>query len=490
MARLIRRAVSQRERPLRRAVEIPYGRTLLTLSPESSAEIVRAAKRRSVAHNARRRVVEDLLWQHLVAQLERRADAAGQQSFALPVGPAPGSAASGGESGGGGNGGGSRRGPVDPERIASDVPAPKDLGAELRRRPDVAEVLERIWPRLTPEDLLHDLFGARPLLEAAGKGLLTSSEVALLYRPRSRLMDEIPWTQADIALLDEANWLLGPQRSGRQNETRAYGHIVVDEVQDLSPMEMRMVGRRSLSGSVTLVGDIAQATGNWAPASWEDLMAHLPARRGWRLVSLSVSYRAPAEVMDLAANVLAVALPGTVPPEPVRRTGHRPRVVSLLPDAYGEHVHDNVEAWHALLAGTVREELQAVSASEEGEDGTVGVLVPAELVADVSSALLGDNIAFGQVGAGALDIPVTLLSLRDAKGLEFDSVVVVEPARIVAQPPEGWRALYVALTRCTRRLAIVHREPLPDIAPRSIAPRSIAARSIAARSIAARSIAS
>ena len=462
MARLIRRAVSQRERPLRRAVEIPYGRTVLTLSPESSAEIVRAAKRRSVAHNARRRVVEDLLWQHLVAQLERRADAAGQQSFALPVGPAPGSAASGGESGGGGNGGGSRRGPVDPERIASDVPAPKDLGAELRRRPDVAEVLERIWPRLTPEDLLHDLFGARPLLEAAGKGLLTSSEVALLYRPRSRLMDEIPWTQADIALLDEANWLLGPQRSGRQNETRAYGHIVVDEVQDLSPMELRMVGRRSLSGSVTLVGDIAQATGNWAPASWEDLMAHLPARRGWRLVSLSVSYRAPAEVMDLAANVLAVALPGTVPPEPVRRTGHRPRVVSLLPDAHGEHVHDNVEAWHALLAGTVREELQAVSASEEGEDGTVGVLVPAELVADVSSALLGDNIAFGQVGAGALDIPVTLLSLRDAKGLEFDSVVVVEPARIVAQPPEGWRALYVALTRCTRRLAIVHREPLPD----------------------------
>ena len=474
MARLIRRAVSQRERPLRRAVEIPYGRTVLTLSPESSAEIVRAAKRRSVAHNARRRVVEDLLWQHLVAQLERRAEAAGQQSFALPVGLAPGSAASGGESGVGRMGVGAGAEPVDPERIASDVPAPKDLGAELRRRPDVAEVLERIWPRLTPEDLLHDFFGARPLLEAAGKGLLSSSDVTLLYRPRSGSMDEVPWTQADIALLDEANWLLGPQRSGRQNETRAYGHIVVDEVQDLSPMELRMVGRRSLSGSVTLVGDIAQATGNWAPASWEDLMAHLPARRGWRLVSLSVSYRAPAEVMDLAANVLAVALPGTVPPEPVRRTGHRPRVVSLLPDAHAEHVHDNVhghvQAWHALLAGTVREELQAVSASEDGEDGTVGVLVPAELVADVSSALLGDHIAFGQVGAGALDIPVTLLSLRDAKGLEFDSVVVVEPARIVAQPPEGWRALYVALTRCTRRLAIVHREPLPDpLRPESIA---------------------
>ena len=123
--------------------------------------------------------------------------------------------------------------------------------------------------------------------------------------------EEVAWTQADIALLDEASWLLGPLRPGpARTSPTPYGHIVVDEVQDLSPMELRMVGRRSLSGSMTLVGDIAQATGHWAPASWEDLMAHLPARRGWRMVSLSVSYRAPAEVMSLAAHVLAAALPG------------------------------------------------------------------------------------------------------------------------------------------------------------------------------------
>ncbi len=114
------------------------------------------------------------------------------------------------------------------------------------------------------------------------------------------------------------------------------------------------------------------------------------------------------------------------------------------------------------VSRTVDEELYAVSAIEAGEDGSVGVLVPSGQLADIRSALVEAGTAFGEVGSGALDTPVSLLALSDAKGLEFDSVVVVEPARIVAQPPEGLRALYVAVTRCTRRLAIVHREPLPE----------------------------
>jgi superfamily I DNA/RNA helicase len=117
----------------------------------------------------------------------------------------------------------------------------------------------------------------------------------------------------------------------------------------------------------------------------------------------------------------------------------------------------------------VSEELQAVSAIGAGEDGSVGVLVPGELLADIRSALLEGAIEFGEVGAGALDTPVSLLTLGDAKGLEFDAVIVVEPALIVAQPPEGLRALYVAVTRCTRRLAIVHREPLPAVLQAAVA---------------------
>jgi superfamily I DNA/RNA helicase len=117
-------------------------------------------------------------------------------------------------------------------------------------------------------------------------------------------------------------------------------------------------------------------------------------------------------------------------------------------------------AWFSLIGRTVAEEMGEVAAAS-GDDGSVGVLVPGAMLADVRSALAAEGIAVGEVGAGALDTQVSLLALGDAKGLEFDSVVVVEPARIVAQGPTGMRALYVALTRCTRRLAIVHREPLP-----------------------------
>jgi hypothetical protein len=232
-------------------------------------------------------------------------------------------------------------------------------------------------------------------------------------------------------------------------------------------MELRMVGRRSLSGSMTLVGDIAQATGPWAPASWEELMAYVPRRREWRLVGLSVSYRAPAEVMALARRVLAAALPGVSPPEPVRHTGQVPRFLSLGPqptgDGAGADVGDNDDAaWLSLIGRTVAEEVSEVAAARgRDDDGSVGVLVPAALLAEVRSALAGEGIVGGEVGAGALDTQVSLLALGDAKGLEFDSVVVVEPAEIVAQSPSGMRALYVALTRCTRRLAIVYREPLP-----------------------------
>ena len=532
MARFIRRAVRQRQRPLRRTAEIPYGRLVLTLTPRASAEIVSAAKRRSGRHNAKRHLVERLLWEHFADQLERRGDSgpAGRLGGRLPAGtaptgqrqsgqrqsgqgqsgqgqsgqgqsgqegPAPGPAPGAGDPddswpegyeaadfGGNGFGGRPRPGPgsgsipaagqsgpegrrdIELEEPGAGEVSPTELGAELRRRPEVAEILERMWPRLTAETFLHDLYGSRPLLELAGKGLFGAAELDLLYRPRSSAIDEIPWAPADIALLDEASWMLGPVRSGAAAaEQRAYGHIVVDEVQDLSPMELRMVGRRSLSGSMTLVGDMAQATGYWAPASWEDLMAYLPARRGWRLTSLSVSYRAPAEVMALAAYVLATALAGATPPEPVRQTGQAPRILS--PNSAAAAVGgaspgpDGTKAWHALVAATVREELGAVSAVDSGEDGSVGVLVPSELLTDMRTALVEGGIAFGEVGAGALDTPVSLLALSDAKGLEFDAVVVVEPARIVAQPPEGLRALYVAVTRCTRRLAIVHREPLP-----------------------------
>ena len=179
-----------------------------------------------------------------------------------------------------------------------------------------------------------------------------------LYRPRSTSLETVPWTVGDAALIDEARTLLGPRRgrpdpdagqagrggdgigngvlapgpgglarAGRrrgdrsEDDVRAFGHIVVDEVQDLSPMQLRMLARRSLSGSMTVVGDIAQATGPWAPAGWDDITRHLTPQRPPRLVELTVSYRTPAEVVALAAQVLAVAAPEISPPAPGPRVG-------------------------------------------------------------------------------------------------------------------------------------------------------------------------
>jgi DNA helicase IV len=434
MSTLIRRAVRQRERPLRRPVELGYGSTTLVLSPEATERVVKLARRRPGTHNSRRRLVERLLWRELAAQLACKPAGARPASLLLPA-----------------------------AREQSEVA--KEVAAELRGRAEVAQLLDRMWPRLSPEELLYDLFGTKALLEHAGRGLLSASELSMLYRPRDAPTGQVSWSPADIALLDEAFFLLGPV-SGRPLDddprARTYGHVVVDEAQDLSPMELRMIARRSLSGSMTLAGDIAQATGPWAPASWQDVVAHLdlsgpdapggktagPPAAKWRESELTVSYRAPAEVMELAAGVLAEAVPGASAPEPVRRTGAHPRFIEAA-------------SWYPVLGTVVGEELAAVAGGEGEEDGSVGVLTAPALVDEARSALLAGGISFGEVGAGALETRVSLLAITDAKGLEFDAVVVVEPASIVAMSPQGLRALYVALTRCTRRLAVVYSKPLP-----------------------------
>ncbi len=167
----------------------------------------------------------------------------------------------------------------DPAELDEDEFDFEDFSRKVRRVPELAEALDRMWPRLSPHELLHDLFGARPLIAAAGRGTLSSEEQELLYRPRSTSFEEVAWTPADAALVDEARHLLGPRNGGADDSLRQYGHIVVDEVQDLSPMQLRMLARRSLSGSMTVVGDIAQATAPWAPTSWSDITEHLPRRR-------------------------------------------------------------------------------------------------------------------------------------------------------------------------------------------------------------------
>jgi hypothetical protein len=206
---------------------------------------------------------------------------------------------------------------------------------------------------------------------------------------------------------------------------------------------------------MTIVGDIAQATGTWVPASWPQVVEHLPARRGWRLVELTVNYRTPSEIIEMAGRILEQVAPGMRPPEAVRTGGRAPRILRATPSA-GSFPG---EALGELAASAVRGELDGIS--DRGGLGTAGVIVPPSLLDAVAAALDASGLAYGRVGDGALDEQITLLAIEDAKGLEFDSVTVVEPARIAEETPQGLRALYVAFTRATQRLAIVHCEALP-----------------------------
>jgi DNA helicase IV len=399
MAKVLAKAVRDRRRPLRRELRVGYGAHTLRLTVEDSAGILAIARRRARTHNTARRFVETAFYAALAE---------------------------------------SARADLDPRAVRD----------QLHGRPEVIAALEWMWPVLTPAELLHDLFGSRALLALAGRNVLTDQERELLYRPRAEEGEDVEFTNDDVPLLDEARALLGPRARRRTEDdgTRTYGHIVVDEAQDLSPMQLRMLARRSLNGSMTIVGDIAQATGSWAHASWDDVLAHLPVRRPPRITELTIGYRIPEASMALAARVLSVAAPELAPPRSVRQGGTPPRIaraplVAALPD---------------VVAGVVADELSQVGA------GNVAVICPDSLVEPVAAALDAAGVAYGRATRHGLDRQVTVVPIRLAKGLELDAGVVVEPATIVDEEAQGLRALYVALTRATRRLALVHARPLPE----------------------------
>ncbi|MER7705412.1 ATP-binding domain-containing protein [Kitasatospora sp. NPDC097605] len=333
---------------------------------------------------------------------------------------------------------------------------------ELWEQPEVRAELDALWPVLTPHHVVDRLLSDPALLAAAAPGLSPAERAAVLRPPGA------PWTTGDVPLLDEAAELLGedgatararsraaerdlaeelayaegvltvtgqrddatldagllaerfrdtgPDRTtaerAAEDRTWAYGHVVVDEAQELSAMAWRAVLRRVPTRSLTIVGDLAQtASPAGARSSWAELLdRELPGR--WREERLTVNYRTPAAIMAPAAAVLRAHAPGRQPPEAVRETPERPRAVPVPGGDYAA-------ALAALPAGP----------------GTLGVIAP-----DAGAAALG------------------ALTVREAKGLEFDAVVVLDPAALLAQ---GAPDLYVALTRATRRLTLLHHTPLP-----------------------------
>lgn len=376
----------------------------------------------------------------------------------------------------------------------SDITQIRD---ELAENPEVWSAIDQLWPRITPQRLVADFL-------AAPEDYLSDEDAAAVRRPVTR-----HWTVSDVPLLDEAAELLGEddrlarERAERERQrqiayaqgvldvsyasrtfefedkeeddpessevlsahdiidaerfaerhaeddhrsaaeraaadrTWAFGHIIVDEAQELSPMAWRLLMRRSPTRSMTLVGDPAQTSEAGGVGSWEGILSPYVEDR-WEHHRLGVNYRTPAEIMEVAAAVVRDAHPGFEPPSSVRATGVRPwaRAAADLPAAAADAVKELTP-----------------------QEGRLAVIAPRELHRALAARLDG-------VTAGAepdLTHQVVLLDPRQAKGLEFDSVLVVEPGRY------GTSDLYVALTRATQRLGVLHTEPLPEPLAKALA---------------------
>jgi DNA helicase IV len=316
-------------------------------------------------------------------------------------------------------------------RRGDELATTAEIAAGLRADRTWGRALDRAWPALTPAGVVRRLLTNRAALAAAAGGILDPAEqAAVRRRPTRRVADE-PWTVADLALLDEAEAVIvGPPRS--------YGHIVVDEAQDLSAMGLRSLARRSPAASMTVLGDLAQATAPAAQTSWDEAIAHLGAPATARRADLDLGYRVPAAIMDMANGLLAEAAPDVVPCGSVRTAGRAPAFVAVRSD-------------EGLAAEVAR-----AAADLAGDYGSLAVIVPPELA--------------GAVAAAGLPPAATVLDPPDAKGLEFDAVVVVEPALVAGGTARGLRLLYVALTRAVQELVVVHARPLP---PALVAPVAV-----------------
>ena len=331
---------------------------------------------------------------------------------------------------------------VGRERVRTRIVRAVRLQAERRGGPRTAAWLQKIsrarpltallnevWPAVPPERVLAELLADPRELAGAAEGLLDPEEWrALLWSKPPRSYRSARWSAADLVLLDEL--------AGLMERPEGYGHVVVDEAQDLSPMQARALARRSPFGSLTVLGDLAQGTTPWAARDWPRLLAHL-GKADALVTPLTTGFRVPGAVAELA-NRLLERLDADVPPaRSLRRDG---------------------SATFAATDDTTVATVAAVRAAS-ARPGSVGVIA-----ADAEVPALHGALGAAGVEAATPDTlgaRVTVVPASAAKGLEYDHVVVVEPAAIVRAEPRGMNRLYVALTRAVSRLHVLHREPLP-----------------------------
>jgi DNA helicase IV len=296
----------------------------------------------------------------------------------------------------------------------------------------IDSALERIWPQLTPTALLRDLLGSREQIRAAAGDEFTAGDIDRLYRQAAERLASETWSDSDVALLDEINRLINGRGS-------AYAHIVVDEAQDLTPMQLHSVRQRSSRGSYTLVGDLAQGTGSWSQPDWESAVAALQIDHASEQVELKYGYRVPKQVTDLADRLLPRIAPGLEPATVIRTGPADPQVLQTEAEDLVDRAIDR--------------------AREYAADGHfVGIICAPSTHDDLSARLRERSVTYTDAARGELGNAINLMTAAQSKGLEFDAVVLVEPNAIAESSPTGLRQLYIALTRTTQLLALVHSE--------------------------------
>jgi DNA helicase IV len=319
---------------------------------------------------------------------------------------------------------------------AGDSPDDRVQDSVARSRP-VKQYVDAVWPAVDPARLVVRLLSDAAFLASAAEDVLSPAEQSqLLWPTPAKAPGSAPWSAADAVLVDETADLVARQPS--------LGHVVLDEAQDLSAMMLRAVGRRCTTGSATVLGDLAQTTTAWGVGSWPLALGHL-GKPDAVVDELTRGFRVPGEVIEYAARLLPRIAPDLTPPVSVRRTRGELDVVATDP--------------LAALPVTVDRALERV--------GSVGLIVPDSLLADVVRALA--DRSFAVVGTDdreqvEFDIRLDVVPASLAKGLEFDHVVLMEPAAIVGGEPDeltGLRRLYVCLTRAVTSLVVLHGEPLP-----------------------------
>ncbi len=326
------------------------------------------------------------------------------------------------------------------DRAGVDPGGQPSFAAGVNRDPQFKKDFDRCWPAFSAPVVVREMYSSKRKLAAAAKGVLDTDELALLARTATKKATDEKWTAADLGVIDEV-----VDRTAGVPTT--YGHLVVDEAQDHSAMNLRLLARRAERGSMTILGDLAQATSPVALRSWEATIAALSEQRGdtnARVVELTIGYRVPAAVLDLANRLLAVAVPEITPTRSIRPGGTEPLIVSTEPGHLGQSVVDEV--------AVLREQTESLAVVGVDRD-----------LDTVTKAFQAAGIPHDRVGRGSLPgaAAVALIDPDAVKGLEFDAVIVVEPAAI-AELDAGLLRLYVAMTRPVQHLGIVHSRPLPD----------------------------